>query len=215
MELCAQMRQIFIFDEDGILAMLRVLDPKEALSPQRSLRSISKLAVNFPTVIKEEDLDRLQDEWKDLLHFKESLRNMSDSATTFWLELRTVKDGNNHPKFSLLSKFMCCLLALPHSSACVERIFSQLNIIKTKKTNRLHVSTVANRLLAKQAIARKDGTCHKWKPSTSLIEDFKSGQCHRRFSDREATRQQGEVATLYTDPEAPGDEEDPLCALLQ
>lgn len=118
---------------------------------------------------------------------------MSDSATTFWLELRTVKDGNNHPKFSLLSKFMCCLLALPHSSACVERIFSQLNIIKTKKTNRLHVSTVANRLLARQGIARKAGACHKWEPSTS-IEDVKSGQCHRRYNEREAARQQGEVA---------------------
>lgn len=58
-ELCAQMRKRFIFDEDGILAMLRVLDPKEALSPKRSLLSIPKLAVHFPTVIKEEDLDRL------------------------------------------------------------------------------------------------------------------------------------------------------------
>ena len=117
MELCAQMRKRIIF-----LAMLRMLDPKEALSQKRSLRSIAKLAVHFPTVIKEEDLDRLQDEWKDLLHFKETMKNMSDSATTFWLELPIVKDGNNHPKFSLLSNFMCCLLALPHSSACVERI---------------------------------------------------------------------------------------------
>ena len=97
----------------------------------------------------------------------------------------------------------------------LREFFSQLNIIKTKKTNRLHVSTVANRLLAKQAIARKDGACHKWEPSTSLIEDVKSGQCHRRYNEREAERQQGEVATLHADddPEAP--EENPLCVFLQ
>ena len=52
-ELCAQMCQIFIVDEDDTLAMLRAFNPKEALSPQRSLRSITKLTVNFPPVIKD------------------------------------------------------------------------------------------------------------------------------------------------------------------
>lgn len=214
-ELCAQMRKRFAFEEDSILAMLRVVDPKEALSDERSLHSIVKLAVKFPTLIKEEDLDDLQDEWKDLLHFKESLKNMSDSATNFWHELRTVKDGHSRQKFSLLSNFMCCLLVLPHSSACVERVFSQLNIIKTKRTNSLHVSTVANRLLAKQAIARHETTCNQWEPSTSLIKDVISGKCHQRYISREAARKQREVATLHPDDaEAPSDEE-PLPVFLQ
>lgn len=70
-ELCGQMQKRFSFEEDSALSMLKVLEPKEALSPQRSLQSIIKLAVIFPTLIREEDLDDLQDEWKNLLHFKE------------------------------------------------------------------------------------------------------------------------------------------------
>ncbi|KAK3881280.1 hypothetical protein Pcinc_014266 [Petrolisthes cinctipes] len=102
-------------------------------------------------------------------------------------------------KFKLLPDFMCSLLALPHSSACVERIFSQLNIIKTKRTNKLHVSTVANRLLAKQAIARQGATCCQWEPSASLIRNVVDGQCHKRYLAREAARKQKEVTTMYCD----------------
>ncbi|KAK3885503.1 hypothetical protein Pcinc_010244 [Petrolisthes cinctipes] len=203
------MRKRFSFEEDSILAMLKALEPKEALSPQRSLQCIIKLAVKFPTLIMEEDLDDLQDEWKNLLHFKESLKNMSDSATSFWLELRAVKDGNNSQKFKLLPDFMCSLLALPHSSACVERIFSQLNIIKTKRTNKLHVSTVANRLLAKPAITRQGATCCQWESSASLIRDVADGHCHKRYLAREAARKQKEVTTVYPDDaELPSEEEE-------
>lgn len=164
-ELCEQMRRRFTFKKDSILAMLLFLNPKEALSPQRTLQSITNVAIHFPNVIKEEDLVELQDQWKDLPNARESLKGMSDAATSFWLELRTVKDGNNEPKFKLLSRFMCSLLALPHSSACVERVFSQLNMIKTKQANRMLVSTIANRLLAKQAVAREYVNCYEWEPS--------------------------------------------------
>ena len=76
-------------------------------------------------------------------------------------------------KFSTLATFMRDLLALPHSSAVVERMFSKINIVKTKHTNRLLTETVANRMLAKQVIARQ--------PSKSLLCDMKSGKCHQRY----------------------------------
>ena len=52
-------------------------------------------------------------------------------------------------KSKLLSKFICDLLTLPHSSACVERIFSQLNQVKTKQTNSLESQNFAGRILTK------------------------------------------------------------------
>ena len=63
------------------------------------------------------------------LYAKGSLQNLNKKATAFWCELRSVKDGHGQAKFGQLSKFMCSLLALPHSSACVERVFSQVNLI--------------------------------------------------------------------------------------
>lgn len=122
----------------------------------------------------------LQDQWTDLLYAKETVKNLNENATTFWSELKAVKDGNNVPRFACSSKFKCGLLAVPHSSACVERVFSQLNMIKTKQTNRLGVFTSSNRLLAKQAISRQEVPCYQWQPSTSLIKDVESGQCYRK-----------------------------------
>src|SRR5688572_6548035 len=103
----------------------------------------------------------------------------------FWFKLSSIKDGNDHMKFGLLSNFMCGLMALPHSSACVERIFSQVNMAKTAQTNRLHAETVASRLLAKQAIAREGVDCHAWTPSKSLVADVAEGRCHQRYSERQ------------------------------
>ena len=152
------------------------------------------------------------------MYFKTSLINISDSPTKFRLELGDVKDGNNHPKFNIFSTFMCGLLALPHSSACVERIFSQLNIIKTKDTNRLLVSSVANHLQAMQAIARQEGSCLYWEPSTSLFRDLKSGQCHKRYLKREDARKKEILATLHPgDTEASDDDDvdEPLQVFIQ
>jgi len=83
----------------------------------------------------------------------------------FWLELKQITDCNAKPKFDVLSKLMCTLVALPHSSACVERIFSQVNIDKTKQCSKLMCETVSNRLLARQAVKKKKGgACHTWNP---------------------------------------------------
>ena len=101
----------------------------------------------------------------------------------FWSKLKSVKDGNDQPKFGLLSQLMCGLLALLHSSACVERVFSQLNLVKTKQTNRLKTRTVANRLLAKQDISRQRANCSLWVPPKTVIEDVKQGRCHRRNTE--------------------------------
>jgi hypothetical protein len=81
---------------------------------------------------------------------------------------------------------MTTLTVLPHSSACVERIFSQINCVKTKITNSLKVETVKDRLLAKQSITRNNATCTSWQPQNPLvnlktlktvqfIEDIKKG----------------------------------------
>lgn len=206
-ELCVQIRMRFPLEEDGVLAQLSVVDPKVALSPQRKVTSIVHLAVHFPTLVKESDLDDLQEQWEDLLHAKESLQNLNLSPTSFWQELFEVKDGRGEAKFSALAKFMRDILVLPHSSAAVERMFSKINIIKTKHSNRLLTETVANRMLAKQAVARQGGSCYNWKPSQSLLNDMKSGKCHQRYME---SCSKLEVATLYPEEANEDVEELPL-----
>jgi hypothetical protein len=55
----------------------------------------------------------------------------------FWLVLKNLKDFTGNCLFSNLSKIALFILCLPHSNAEVERMFSVVNDIKTKKPNKL------------------------------------------------------------------------------
>lgn len=67
-ELCVQIRKHFDFSEDSVLSMISCVDPEEALSPKRAMSSLVKLAQKFPRLIPENDLDKLEDEWRALLY---------------------------------------------------------------------------------------------------------------------------------------------------
>ena len=185
-ELCSQIKRRFDFSETSILSQMCVLDPKVAMSVsnQRQPKSLAYLASKFPMLVEESQLDQLHDQWKMLPTAVSTLQHMTDLfPDQFWPQIKSVTDGNDTPKFGLLSDFMCTMLTLPHSSACVEQIFSQVNMVKNKFTNRLHTTNMCSRLLAKQAIERNGASaCYMWKPSSNLINDLKSGASHKRYA---------------------------------
>lgn len=86
-ELCVQMRKRFPFDEANVLTLLIILDSKVALSSQRRIKAIPKLAVHFPDLVKEEELESLLEQWEDLFHARSTLQYLNQSATCFWHEL--------------------------------------------------------------------------------------------------------------------------------
>jgi hypothetical protein len=210
-DVCAQIRKRFPLASDSVLAQMRVLDVKETISNENRIKSLIPLASNFPALVTENELDSLQDQWKILPNSKESLQDMVNlEPAIFWSKIKSIKDGNNQLKFEILSTFMCGLMALPHSSACVERIFSQVNMVKTAQTNKLHAATVANRLLAKQAISRQGVECHSWAPSKSLLADVTEGRCHQRYLERERQRQSNNVVNAVVIPEGDDDNYDSI-----
>ena len=141
-ELCSQIKR-FDFSETSILSQMCVLDPKVAMnvSNQRRPESLAYLASKFPTLVEESQLDQMHDQWKMLPTAVSTLQHMTNlSPDQFWPQIKSLTDGNDTPKFGLLSDFMYTMLTLPHSSACVEQIFSQVNMVKNKFTNRLHTT---------------------------------------------------------------------------
>ena len=50
----------------------------------------------------------------------------------FWGKLATISDGTGVLQLSYLSFFMQSLLSLPHANVDIERLFSSVNLIKTK-----------------------------------------------------------------------------------
>lgn len=69
-----------------------------------------------------------------------------------------------------LSKFMTSLLSLPHSSAAVERIFSSINIIKTKQRNQLSTDTIEGLLYTKYWIGSTP--CFELELNSSILKNM-------------------------------------------
>jgi len=114
----AQIRKRFSLSSKSVLAQLCALDPDEALSNNRKVKSIIPLAVQFPNLVNEVDLDSLQDQWQQLPSAKKCIehsnRGLEVSAVpAFWKRLHLIKDGMNNSKFGLLSEFMCNMMVSP------------------------------------------------------------------------------------------------------
>ena len=75
----------------------------------------------------------------------------------------SLSDGTGNPPFGVLCGFMQTLLCLPDSNVDVERLFSDVSAIKSKKRNHLQLNTLCAILKVKQAV-RESGGCTKFSP---------------------------------------------------
>ena len=160
--------QFYIEGVSQILKRIKLSDPVlqdlEAMNPQailkKTVKSIVPLACHFPNIVNVEDLNAIDNEWRLLRNTDVGLDSdacMSD----FWFQVKKVKKGDDSPMFPLIGRFMTTLMCLPHSSAAVERIFSQINLLKTKMRNKMNTATLNGLLHAKTTF--DSATCHDFK----------------------------------------------------
>ncbi|XP_067123238.1 zinc finger protein 862-like [Centruroides vittatus] len=160
--LSAEIKKKFPFD-DLILQEITKLEPKIALSG--NVRSVVNLVTHFPNIVPEHEYEELNTEWQLLPEIRDKLTSCAvENLETFWYEVNKIKDDNGDVMFPILGKLSTSLLSLPHSSACVERVFSQLNLIKTKIRNRLQVDTCNAFLLSKELLKTQNRKCYDWIP---------------------------------------------------
>ncbi|CAH1115354.1 unnamed protein product [Psylliodes chrysocephalus] len=107
-------------------------------------------------LVHPEELQDLDNEWRLLKNY---LLDDIENDVLFWKEIANVKIGDSL-KFPNLTKFVFQVLCLPHSSAAVERIFSQINLIKTQFRNRLKTETIEGLLYTKSFMENK--TCYEF-----------------------------------------------------
>ena len=131
---------------DPVLQNLGAMDPQSIL--KKTVKSIVPLACQFPNMVAVEDLNGLDSEWR-LLRNTDLGFDSDISMSDFWLKVKKMKKHDS-PLFPLLGSFMMKLMCLPHSSAAVERIFSQINLVKTKTRNKLNTATLNGLLHAKE-----------------------------------------------------------------
>lgn len=155
-ESCVQINSRFDFNND-IFKNLSIIDPVNVVAG--AIPSIVPLAQNFPNLITGNEIQILDNEWR-LLRNTTIDFDPTGSIEHFWVSIRNKCFGDNSPMFRTLSNFVLKLLCLPHSSANVERIFSQVNLLKTKQRNKLSTCSIVGLLHSKTYLSRsKENSC--------------------------------------------------------
>lgn len=96
----------------------------------------------------------------------------TQSTERFWSEVNKYTDATGVNPFHELCELALSVLSLPHSNAEVERLFSQLNIVKTKLRNRLSTSSVSAIIAVKSGLKRVGKCCHSYELPKSVLKQI-------------------------------------------
>ena len=127
--------------------LLKIIAPSEVI--HKKSPSIVPLSSLFPGLVNVKETNDIDMEWRQLRN--ESLE-VEDDICAFWRNVSCIKRGDGIALYPLVSRFVRSLLCFPHSSATVERIFSSINLMKTKQRNKLETKMIASLLHAKRAV---------------------------------------------------------------
>ncbi|XP_058637405.1 uncharacterized protein LOC131543715 [Onychostoma macrolepis] len=147
----------------AILKKVNTLSARHALTPSKP--SIVELAEAFVT--SAEEIGKIERQWQNLpyVHWQNV-----DNTEKLWTEVHLYRDAAGDNPFKELCNLALTVLALPHSNADVERVFSQLNIVKNKLRNRLSLGTVNSILHIRYGLLVCGKSCWDYRLPRDVIQ---------------------------------------------
>lgn len=142
----------FHSNEVKCLKSLSFLDPRNI----NNIISIGPAAQYFESVL-ELNLNDLDREWRLLRNID---INFELEVIEFWRIVNNLKDPEGNNSFPLVMKLVNFLIKLPHSSACVERIFSSIDLNKTKIRNKLSINSLSGIFHSKNMLNIQQKSCY-------------------------------------------------------
>lgn len=146
-----------------VMTELEFLDPKNVMD--KKVQSIATICSMFPNLVSPEQFQPMDTEWR-LLRNTPLTSEREINVEEFWKNIRKLERGDGTPMFPLLCNFINALLCLPHSSAMVERVFSEVNLLKTKQRNSLSTDTIVGLLHTKRLLS--SDTCYNFEITNEL-----------------------------------------------
>lgn len=177
-ELCSQLKTRLPLT--NIFKDLQFLDPQHVV--YKEFTSILSVAKSFPYIVDGDNIQKVDDELRQM-KFDRSVSDLLEaggsgnsagtilSVDKFWGAVGKIRDANGTAKYPNIANFAKALLCLPMSNASCERIFSQVNLNKTKIRNRFlnkHVSAI---ITTKEGI-KEHGDCVSFKPSKEMLKNM-------------------------------------------
>lgn len=116
-------------------------------------------------------MDQHENEWHALC-LEQWPQECLNDVISFWAEVNEQRNSMNQKRFSNIASLALALLSLPFSSASVERIFSQMNVVHSKLRNRLNVRSVEALLQIKYGLKLQSQTCVNFEHTSDMIKNF-------------------------------------------
>ncbi|KAK3892454.1 hypothetical protein Pcinc_003687 [Petrolisthes cinctipes] len=116
-----------------------------------------------------EQIDRIDNQWRNLtiVQWVETT-----STAKFWIEVNGYKDASGVNPYPELCELAISVLSLPHSNAEVERLFSQMNIVKSKLRSRLNLRSVNAILAVRSGLKRVGKSCNSYELPKEVIKQI-------------------------------------------
>lgn len=174
LKLLSEIRNCFTF-EDELFNIISVLESKVAQNYEiKTLFPILQIFSVLKEFVVPQELDN---EWRQhaLLDHNKLNLPVDLPAEDYWSKIFQLKNAANGEIFKNLKIVITFLLILPFSNASVERLFSDLNNIKTDNRNRLKTDTVVALLATKDGI-KSQGGCLKFNPSDKMLKSSSTWQ---------------------------------------
>lgn len=170
---CLEIKKRYNF-EDELLPKLSLLTVQKALSHEERnwTPTLLPLATLVPKISNSYNIQEI-DEWRQLpfVHLPDDITKFN-VADIFWGKLKTYTKSSNEKEFEVIAQFALDILSLPHSNADSERIFSKVNLIKTKQRNRLNTKTIDGCILASQAVKEQKKLNKKFHPTSDMLKSM-------------------------------------------
>ncbi|GBP34311.1 hypothetical protein EVAR_7362_1 [Eumeta japonica] len=146
-----------------------VLELMSRLAPETILRqgkdnSISELAKELG--YNASDIDKILNQWHNICFVQ--WKNTND-VIKFWNEVDEYRSAAGINDFGELVDLAISSLTLPHSNAGIERIFSVMNIVKTKLRNRMAGPLLNAIIFIRNRLKVTDVKCYNYELPSDVI----------------------------------------------
>lgn len=163
-ELIKQLQQR-LPDNVQVLQSMSLLSAGECLQPIKP--GIIDLAKMFTD--SDEILTRIDFQWRNL---HKVLWKKNTDTSELWVEISSYTDATGENPFSDLADLALTVLTLPHSNADVERIFSHMNIVKSKLRNRMSIKSLNALLTIRYGLRRNGSCCYDYKLPKEVLKSI-------------------------------------------
>ncbi|XP_051173505.1 uncharacterized protein LOC127289558 [Leptopilina boulardi] len=150
-------------DNIGVLEKIRLFSLDECLN--RFKPSITHVAKMFYS--NNIEVTKIEHQWQNL-----NSVNWTDLKDTlsFWSEVNSYTDASGLNPFQELGELALTLLVLPLSNADIERVFSQMNLVKTKLSNRMLLPMLNSILQIRYGLKRLKMCCHNYQIPHAVVQ---------------------------------------------